>query len=457
MNRSFLHRHAFALSAVCLTLVLRLLTLAQLSSSPYALPVTSDMKFYADWALRIARGEWSDGHAFYGQPLYAYLVGGIFAVVGYQPFWIGLLQALCDTAIALLIFKIATLVFAELPARRAALIGLLAAVGWAFYVPAAAYSGLLIPTSFVVAIWAFALWWILQRSATARWAECFGIAALVGLSALIAAATLVILPLLAVALFLKRRQLLFIALLAGLLAGTAPAWTHNLLVAHDPVFISAHGGLNFWIGNNPDANGYPKIPPGLPSDQAQLLESSIRIAETAAGHSLPRSEVSAFWSHKASAYIQANPGAWLGLVGVKLRNFWNAFRYDDLSSITPLRDAGIVLPGLHFGLLAALGLPGALFAFRNRRARWIIAALGLQMLALLPAFVNERYRLPAVPGLLILASFFSSNSGSACVFFTGRNSPPRARPSSLRQFSFPFRRLIPRSVPSMILKPVAAS
>ncbi len=35
-----------------------------------------------------------------------------------------------------------------------------------------------------------------------------------------------------------------------------------------------------------------------------------------------------------------------------------------------------------------------------------MAALGLQMLALLPAFVNERYRLPAVPGLLILASFF---------------------------------------------------
>ena len=190
------------------------------------------------------------------------------------------------------------------------------------------------------------------------------------------------------------------------MAGTAPAWTHNLLLARDPVFISAHGGLNFWIGNNPEANGYPKIPTGLPSDQAQLLESSIRIAETAAGHPLPRSEVSAYWSRQAAAYIEHHPGPWFALLGLKLKNFWNAFRYDDLSSITALRDAGIILPGLHFGLLAALGLPGALFAFRHRRARWIVAALALQMLALIPAFVNERYRLPAVPGLLVLAAFF---------------------------------------------------
>ncbi len=276
MNRSFLRRHAFALSAFSLTLVLRLFALAQLSASPYGLPVTSDMKFYADWALRIAGGQWTDGHAFYGQPLYAYLVAGIFALAGFQPFWVGLLQALCDAAIALLIFKIATLVFAESPSPRASLIGLLGAVGWAFYVPAAAYSGLLIPTSFVVAIWAFALWWILQRSAAARAPESFALAALVGLSALIAAAALFILPLLGAALLMHRRRYLILALAAGLLAGTAPAWMHNLLLAHDPVFISAHGGLNFWIGNNPEANGYPKIPTGLPSDQAQLLESSIR-------------------------------------------------------------------------------------------------------------------------------------------------------------------------------------
>src|SRR5205823_6719893 len=36
---------------------------------------------------------------------------------------------------------------------------------------------------------------------------------------------------------------------------------------------------------------------------------------------------------------------------------------------------------------------------------WVISAIALQMLALLPVFTTERYRLPVVPGLLIFAAF----------------------------------------------------
>ena len=405
MDRSFLRRQAFPLFACALTFALRLITLARLSDSPYGLPVTSDMKFYADWGRRIAEGQLTDFHAFYGQPLYAYLLGGVFALVSFQPFWVGLLQALLDATTALLIFKIATQVFAESP-RAGVVIGLSAAIGWAFYVPAAAYCGLLIPAAFVTVSWWFTIWWLLRRSAAARWFEWLGLAFLIGLAAMISAATLFLLPLALVAAILRRRGRALLALATGLALGTAPAWGHNLFIARDPVFISAHGGLNFWIGNNPEANGYPKIPSGLPSEQGALLHESIDIAERAAGHFLPRSAVSKYWSDKAWEYITVHPLDWLALEGVKLKNFWSSFGYDDLSSITPLRDASIVLPGIHFGLLAALGLPGAIFAFRNRKARWIIAALGLQMLALLPVFVNERYRMSAAPGLLLLAAFF---------------------------------------------------
>ena len=67
----------------------------------------------------------------------------------------------------------------------------------------------------------------------------------------------------------------------------------------------------------------------------------------AAGHPLKRSEVSAYWSAKAKDYVAHNFGAWLKLVGVKVLNFWNAFRYDDLSVITTLREEGITCPALH--------------------------------------------------------------------------------------------------------------
>ena len=158
-------------------------------------------------------------------------------------------------------------------------------------------------------------------------------------------------------------------MLAGFFAGCAPAWIHNYFIAHDPVLLSAHGGLNFWMGNNPDATGYPKVPPGLRTDQDGLLRDSITWAEKAAGHPLKRSEVSRYWSAQAHRYIAEHPAEWLALLGRKLRNFWNAFQYDDLSVITLLDDRGVLLPGLRWGLVAALGLAGLLVAGAAQRAR----------------------------------------------------------------------------------------
>ena len=64
-------------------------------------------------------------------------------------------------------------------------------------------------------------------------------------------------------------------LLVGVGIGTAPCWVHNYVVTRDPVLLSAHSGINFWIGNNPSANGYPRFPPGLHAGQAAMLQDSI--------------------------------------------------------------------------------------------------------------------------------------------------------------------------------------
>ncbi|HSH38870.1 MAG TPA: hypothetical protein VK993_08795, partial [Chthoniobacterales bacterium] len=214
------------------------------------------------------------------------------------------------------------------------------------------------------------------------------------------------LPLLLARLAMRRSAAGGVAVLLGVLAGTAPAWLHNAVVARDPVFLSAHSGLNFWIGNNPEANGFPRVPRELPSDQAALLRASIKIPEAAAGHELNRSEVSAYWSRRARDFIAAHPVQWSRLLVVKVRNFWNGFVYDDLSSITALRDARIIPAGLSFGLLAVFGLPACVAVLGNPRARWIVAAVFAQLIALLPVFVNERYRMAAAPGLLLVGAWF---------------------------------------------------
>jgi tetratricopeptide (TPR) repeat protein len=193
-------------------------------------------------------------------------------------------------------------------------------------------------------------------------------------------------------------------LFTGVFAGTAPCWIHNYFVARDPVFLSAHGGINLWLGNNPEATGYPRFP-GLHAGQGQMLQDSIDQAEVAAGRDLKRSEVSQYWSSKARDFIWANPGGWIKLLVRKIGNFWNAFEYDDLGMIAALREHRVIFPGLHFALLAALGIPGAMFSWRAfPGSRWIVAAIALQMLAILPVFVTERYRLAIVPGLLVLAA-----------------------------------------------------
>src|SRR5438874_3916708 len=272
------------------------------------------------------------------------------------------------------------------------------------------------PTAWFVFIFWLILWRIVSRkNAPTKWRALI-LGLLVGLAATAIATILFLIPLVVGAILLKpaisthsqfrARINALVLLFLGAAAGTSPCWVHNCLVAQDRVFLSAHSGINFWIGNNPSANGYPRFPPGLHAGQAAMLQDSIDAAESAAGHSLKRGEVSRFWSAKARDYIKRYPAAWLRLVALKFRAFWSAFQYDDLSIIAILREQKVTFPGIYFGLVATLALPMMLLLWNTAPlSRWITAAIVLHLLALLPVFTTERYRLPIVPGLLVFAAF----------------------------------------------------
>ncbi|HEY1770731.1 MAG TPA: tetratricopeptide repeat protein [Chthoniobacterales bacterium] len=398
-------------------LLVRLLVLVRLSSSNFLLPSGGDMQFYNAWALRILHGEWTTRAAFYGLPLYAYLLAAIYKIAGYNPFLPALLQAALDGGTAVLLYRISEAIFANGAAADQARagarsIGLLAAIGWTFFQPAAAYSAVLMPTSWLVFVFWWIVWEIVRTKIVPRHRRLFSLGCVIGVTAMGVATILFLVPLLVAALFLRwpgtfsRRASGAAFIVVGVFIGTSPAWIHNYFVARDPVFLSAHSGINFWIGNNPAANGYPRFPPGLHASQQAMLQDSITAAEKVAGRPLRRSEVSAFWSAKAAAWIAQNPGAWMKLLALKIKNFWNAYQYDDLSIITALRDQSIIFCGLGFGLVAALALPGLVIACgKFPAARWLVAALLLHMFSLLSVFVTERYRLAAAPGLILFAAF----------------------------------------------------
>lgn len=400
------------------TFFIRLISLSHLTSSPFLLPSGSDMDFYDQWAKEILRGHWTDHQAFYGLPLYPYALALLYRLFGSGHFLPGFIQVCLDAGTAVLIYKICIFVFRDAAeqksetslARNRTVLSVAAAAGWTLFVPAQAYSIILMPTSASVFVCWLLVWTIITRKAIASPWRTLALGTVIGFAAMGVATTLVVIPLALAALFLETRSFapnrFFLAplLLAGVLAGSSPCWIHNFLVARDPVFLSAHGGINLWLGNNPDATGYPSFP-GLHAGQAQLLRDSIEMAEAATGRGLKRSEVSQYWSGKAITYIAGNPAAWVRLLAHKVANFWNAFEYDDLGVIRNLREHGVVFPGFRFGMIAALGLAGTLFSWRHfPSARWIAAAVAAEMLAILPIFVTERYRLVVVPGLLVLAA-----------------------------------------------------
>jgi Tfp pilus assembly protein PilF len=407
--------------------LVRLIDLVRLSRSPLFLPARGDMHFYNEWAQRILRGELDLHHAFYGLPLYAYGLAFMYRLFGYSPFIPGLLQALIDSGTAVLIYSLTLRSLGprgssqpkqsdgsvDSPSISAKTFAALAAAGWAFFVPAQAYSIILMPTTAFIFVFWLVVWWIVAHQRSPNWRECLLGGLLIGITAMAVATVLFLLPLV-IAAILIRRGSIPVPKLAGKIAlvvvavviGTSPCWIHNYLVARDPVFLSAHSGVNFWIGNNPSANGYPRFPPGLRAGQSAMLEDSVTAAEAAAGRPLKRAEVSAYWSGKAWSYIAAQPRDWTRLLLIKVRNFWNAFQYDDLSIITNLREQGVVFAGLYFGVMAVFGLAGMALAYRAMPvSRWIIAAMLLHMLSLMTVFITERYRLAIVPGLTILAAY----------------------------------------------------
>ena len=397
-------------------LLIRVVVLARLTISPYLLPTHGDMHFYDDWAQRLLSGQLTDHLAFYGLPGYAYLLAALYKLAGYSPFVPALLQTLLDAGTAMLIYKVSIGIFPGTAKRHAQIAGLVAAAGWALFVPAQTYAAILMPTAWVVFIFWLIVWRIISRKNAPEVWEALTLGLLVGLTATAIATILFLIPFLIGAILLKpaisthsqlrTRISALVLLFLGAAVGTSPCWVHNRLIAHDHVFLSAHGGINFWIGNNPSANGYPRFPPGLRAGQAAMLQDSIDAAESAAGHSLKRGEVSHYWSAKARDYIEGDPAAWLRLLALKLRTFWSAFQYDDLSIITILREQRVTFPGIYFGLVAAFALPAMILGWKTAPAgRWVTLAIALQMLALLPVFTTERYRLPVVPGLLVFAAF----------------------------------------------------
>jgi 4-amino-4-deoxy-L-arabinose transferase-like glycosyltransferase len=394
-------------------LALRLLHLQQIRvHDPFFDRPSVDPRFYHEWALQIAGGDWLGDAPFFMAPLYPYFLGALYRIFGPSFLVPRLVNVVLGALTCVLVWRLAR----EFFDRRVALLasGLTAVYGMAiFYEGSLLAENLLAPLN-VLAV--FAAVRALEAPSAGRWALA---GAAVGLIAIARPNGLLYAPVLLVWLFAALRpghsglrRLGFAgAFVAGIALLVLPVTVRNLVVTGDATLIVTSGGANFYSGNNPDADGAYRVPrpfPRLATDDAREQEAIYhRYAEEALGRTLRPSEASAYWFGRGLAYIRAEPVAWLRLEAQKLALFLNAEEIWNNRSIEVSRSFSWVLrlPLLGFGAIAPLALLGlAATAPAWRRLFPLHAMLGVYLATALLFFVLSRYRAPVVPILTVFAA-----------------------------------------------------
>ncbi|HEY0515271.1 MAG TPA: tetratricopeptide repeat protein [Thermoanaerobaculia bacterium] len=396
------------LAILALALALRLAHLWAVRDQPFVSWLAMDSQEYDRWAVGIAAGDWLGSRVFFQAPLYPYLLAAVYAVLGHRLALVYLLQILLAVAGCWALYRAGR----EMDGERT---GLAAALLAAIYGPFLFYDVQLLKESLAVTVTGFLLWTLTlaqarsprSRRGLGAW---LGTGLLLGVLALLRENALLLVPFLLPLAWnredrwggLARRGG---ALVAGLVLALLPVAIRNGVVGGDFLPTSSQGGVNFYIGNNPGADGtYQPIVPGKQIPELERKEPA-RVAEQALGRPLSAGEVSRYWLDRALGWARAHPGNFLRLQLRKLRMFWSWYEWPDAVDYYYVKTLSPVLrlPLLEFGGAAMLAVAGLFIARRRLEnfAPTLLFALGW-MASTVIFFLFSRYRLPAVPAFLLL-------------------------------------------------------
>ena len=390
---------------------MRLGYLFEFSSTPLFHGLVLDEKNYDAWALRIAGGDLMGKGPFTANPFMPYLLGLFYAVVGHNLWFVRIVQAVIGSLTCLIVHGIAFRLFERRAARLAMLFG-------ALYGPAIFLSANLVGETWAMFFAAAAIWiWIQPFGRPPRYV---GAGFLFGLAILARPNMMAIMPFLPLAATLARGSARGaepakrgLSWFAGVCLVLGPVAARNYAEGGEFVLITAHDGVNLWIGNNKDADGFFKTPrgSGLAGGQESLISSSIRVASRAEGRTLSPKESSRYWRKRALDFLIHNPRAALTLELRKLAFYLNAFEKSLESNYYYGKRISLLLRtfALGFGFVGALGLAGMIaFAREIRRLAALYAYVLIYSGTVLMTFVSMRYRLPVIIGVLPFAGAFVS-------------------------------------------------
>lgn len=190
----------------------------------------------------------------------------------------------------------------------------------------------------------------------------------------------------------------------------------NWMSTGDFILVATQGGINFYVGNNGEADGRTSLVPGTMEEEyltggeyRDLFEvAAERIAWRESGRTLSPSEINAYWMDRAKRWMRENPGDAVRLllrkgllVWTGLENSNNRDLEDQGRRFTPilavfLRELAFLMPFAILGLLLWRGSP--------RESALVIAFILVYAATIAAFFVCSRFRQPLTALLLPYAA-----------------------------------------------------
>ena len=390
---------------------------AQIRGNPYFDAPIMDEGYHDLWAREIAHGDWAARIPFYRAPLYPALLGVVYRLFGADPppfAWIRGVQLLVGALTPFLVLRLARRLVPGRPAIAWIAAVLTAADGMLLY-----FESDMLLESLLAPLAVGSLLLMLragENGAPRRWLLA---GVVLGAFAITRPNILAFTPLLFVGAlgwrgetFSWRRLQLgaAAALTVGVCLLVLPVTALNRFVGHDRTFLAWQGGINFFLGNNPEANGWSATAPKvLGTDWWGGYNDAIRIAEDAAGHKLSPAEISDYWFERGVAWWREHPRTGVLVTAKKAVFFLSGLEFSNnrdirlfLEHFAPAGRSGLLL----MYALVPLAVAGCFVFWRTGRPgpRIVVLWVLVYSATIIAFFVTARYRVPLRPVFAILAA-----------------------------------------------------
>jgi Tfp pilus assembly protein PilF len=388
---AFVHlwRHRLAIILVAVTFLVRFIYLVTYSRSPLFQVHIADALYHEQWARRILSGDvfsrkipW----ALYKPPFYPYFIALTYFLSGKSNFLPMFLQVCMSAFSSLLAFLIGRRYFST----PAALVGALIS---SFYFLSVYFSAEMEIPTLAILLTLLSFYLLLGNQ---RILSLFTSAVTFAFSWLTLPTNVLLLPLYVFMAARKRgatthryrKAVLFGAVVAAIIL---PCMLRNQIAGNHSTFISANGGINFYIGNNEKYDQTVYLQPGYAFEE--FYDEPRRLGGVDSFADRDR-----YWYKKAFDFILKHPDKEALLLLKKVVLYFADYEICRNTDTYYAKANSIYrnIPFVPSSLILATGLVGSFLAGRSRKHLELIAFCILQALPCVIFFVTDRYRLPSI-------------------------------------------------------------